>query len=151
MESAVIEQLLEKYFEGETTLAQEQQLRVYFSSDLVAEHLKVHQPMFAYFCHEQEQKVALNQTFSPKRKTRKVYLAAASVVVLLGVGYFAVQQFSRPTTAQTAYGTYDDPEAAFKATRKALELLSGHVNVGVNSMQYIETYEETKDKIFITE
>lgn len=151
MESAVIEQLLEKYFEGETTLAQEQELRAYFSSDLVAEHLKAYQPMFAYFNLEKEQTLVLNQEFPTAKKTWKIYLAAASVAVLLGVGYFTIQPFSSATSVKTAYGTYDDPEVAFRETRKALELLSGHVNVGVNSIQYIETYEETKDKIFITE
>jgi len=153
MESAVIEQLLEKYFEGETTLAQEQELRAYFSSDLVAEHLKAYQPMFAYFNREKEQTLVLNQEFPTAKKTWKIYLAAASVAVLLGVGYFTIQPFFSisSTSSKTAYGTYDDPEVAFRETRKALELLSGHVNVGVNSIQYIETYEETKDKIFITE
>lgn len=151
MELAVIEQLLEKYFEGETTLAQEQQLRAYFSTDLVAEHLKEYQPMFAYFNQEKEQKMVLNQRFTFKRKTRKIYWAAASVAVLLGVGYWTANQFSVPVNKPTQYGTYNNPEVAFQETRKALELLSGHVNVGVSSIQYIETYEETKDKIFITE
>ncbi|MBS1533803.1 MAG: hypothetical protein JST78_01905 [Bacteroidetes bacterium] len=151
MESAVIEQLLEKYFEGETTLAQEQELRAYFSSDLVAEHLKEYQAMFAYYNREKEQTLALNQEFPSAKKTWKIYLAAASVAVLLGVGYFTIQPFSNATSIKTTYGTYDDPEVAFRETRKALELLSGHVNVGVNSIQYIETYEETKNKIFITE
>ncbi len=38
-----IEQLLEKYFEAETSIAEENELRVYFSSQDVAQHLQQYQ------------------------------------------------------------------------------------------------------------
>ena len=36
MELKLVEQLLEKYFQGETTIAEEKQLKAYFSSNDVA-------------------------------------------------------------------------------------------------------------------
>ena len=35
-----IEKLVEKYFEGESSIAEEKELKVYFSSTDVAQHLK---------------------------------------------------------------------------------------------------------------
>lgn len=152
MESAVIEQLLEKYFEGETTLAEEQQLKAYFSSGSVPEHLQEYQPMFAFFKQERAQgsAAAMFVQAPQKNSMRYVYAAAAALVLCLGLGYWLMP----PTTSQsktTVYGTYDDPDQAFEATQKALGMLSEQVNVGVNSMQYLEKYEQTKDNIFITE
>ncbi len=47
-----IEELLNKYFEGETSSEEEQQLRTYFSSGEVPEHLIVYKPLFAYIEEE---------------------------------------------------------------------------------------------------
>lgn len=44
-----IEQLLEKYFEGETTIAEEKALKAFFNQGEVPEHLKVYQSQFQYF------------------------------------------------------------------------------------------------------
>ncbi|GAA6771951.1 hypothetical protein AAGS39_27010 [Flavobacterium sp. CGRL2] len=92
--------------------------------------------------------------FHYKLKKRNVaWLSiAASAVILLGIGtyYFASEQ-STTTTAvasKTELGTYDDPEEALKATQKALALLSNNVNVGIESVQYIKEYEQSKNKIF---
>ena len=49
MESAKIEKLLEKYYEAETTLQEEKQLKDYFSRSDVPAHLKEHKDMFNYF------------------------------------------------------------------------------------------------------
>ncbi len=44
-----IEILIEKYFQGETSLAEERELRSYFSSPNVAPHLEQYKAMFGYF------------------------------------------------------------------------------------------------------
>ena len=75
---------------------------------------------------------------------------ASSVLVLLGIGFFTFNNYSSPK-ATTELGTYDDPQVAFEETQKALALLSNHVNVGIESVRYVETYEVTRDKIFISE
>ena len=151
MESNKINALLEKYFEGETTLAEENELKKYFSSAVVAPHLQQYQSLFGYYTLETK------QNFEPKlmlqsNKNRKMYwqAVAASVVVLLGVGIYTFNNVSNDKINQEL-GTYDNPEEAFKETQKALAMLSNHVNVGIESIQYIENYENTKDQIFITE
>ena len=49
MELYKIEELIEKYFQGETSIAEEKELTNYFSSSNVAQHLEQYKPMFGYF------------------------------------------------------------------------------------------------------
>lgn len=70
---------------------------------------------------------------------------AASVIVLLGINTFTY--FHSPNETEDL-GTYENPEAAFEATQKALALLSENVNVGIESVEYINEYQYSKDLIF---
>ncbi|MBA9075202.1 hypothetical protein GGR22_003385 [Flavobacterium gossypii] len=139
-----IELLLEKYFEGETSIAEENELKLYFSSADVAQHLEQYKAMFGYFSSAKEQK--FEQKIPLKSKTQKVaWLSiAASVVILLGMFTF----YNRSINQSEDLGTYNDPEKAFEETQKALNLLSKNVNVGVESMQYVKEYQDSKDLIF---
>ena len=147
MELDRIEKLLDKYFDAETSIAEENELKAYFSSSDVAQHLQQYKPLFGYY------KVSKEQQFDKQlplltRKRKVVWLSvAASVVVLLGVGTFAY--FNNEMASQSSdLGTYDNPEVAFRETQKALNLLSGHVNTGVESVQYIQEYEIAKERVF---
>jgi hypothetical protein len=83
-----IDELLTKYFEGETTSEEEKRLRAFFAAGQVPQRLAVYKPLFAYFdqeiSHRQVQKAA-----SPSRG-RKTYLyaltgVAAGILLLLGI------------------------------------------------------------------
>lgn len=150
MELNRIEDILEKYFQGETTIAEEKELKEYFSSSNVAQHLEQYKPMFGYFSQVKQQKSTQNIPLKTKKRNVAWISIAASVVVLLSIGtYFYVSdKNAAPVVAQSELGTYDDPEEALKATQKALALLSNNVNVGIESVQYIKEYEQSKNKIF---
>lgn len=150
MEFNKIEDILEKYFQGETTIAEENQLKEYFSSPNVAQHLEQYKPMFGYFSQVKQQKSTQEIPLQTKKRNVAWLSIAAAIVVLLGIGtYFSVsEKNTAPVVAQTELGTYDDPEEALKATQKALALLSSNVNVGIESVQYIKEYEQSKNKIF---
>jgi hypothetical protein len=147
MELNKIEILLEKYFQGETSIAEENELRNYFSSLDVAQHLEQYKPMFGYFPLAKEQ--MLQQEIPRQSKKRDVtWLSiAASVVVLLGIGTYVFYNYDAAKEQQDL-GTYDDPEVAMRATQKALALLSSHVNVGIESVYYIKEYQDSKELIF---
>lgn len=151
MESDKINALLEKYFEGETTIAEENELKKYFSSAVVAPNLQQYQPLFGYYISETKQNFEPKLVLQSNKNRKMSWLAvAASLVVLLGVGIYTFNNVSNDKTNKEL-GTYNDPEEAFRETQKALAMLSNHVNVGIESIQYIENYENTKDQIFITE
>ena len=150
MELDKTEQLLEKYFDGETSIPEENELRAYFSSSDVAQHLEHYKPMFGYFSTAKEQHFEQQIPLTARKRKVAWISVAASVVVLLGAGTFAYFNYSQPRQNRDL-GTYDNPEVAFRETQKALEMLSDNVNVGVESVQYINEYEVTRDKIFIVD
>lgn len=147
MESNKIEILLEKYFQGETSIAEENELRVYFSSSNVSPELEQYKPVFGYFSLAKEQKFEQKIPLNSKRRNLSWLSIAASIVVLLGIGTFTFVNYFNANQNQNL-GTYDDPEVAFRETQKALSMLSTHVNTGIESVQYIQEYENSKNLIF---
>ncbi len=71
--------------------------------------------------------------------------ASTTVAVLIGVGGY--MYFGSNTTNQDL-GSYNSPEEAFAATQEVLNLLSHHVNTGIESVQYVQEYEDSKHLIF---
>ncbi|RKR11180.1 hypothetical protein C8C83_2879 [Flavobacterium sp. 90] len=150
MELDKIENILEKYFQGETSIAEEKELKEYFSSSNVAQHLEQYKPMFGYFSQVKEQKSTQEIPLQTKKRNVAWLSIAASAVLLLGIGtfFYVSQKTATPVVAQSELGTYDNPEEALAATQKALALLSNNVNVGIESVQYVKEYEQSKNKIF---
>ena len=145
MESNKIEQLLELYLEGETTSAEEKELQYYFSSSNVAPHLEQYKPLFNYFSQAKKQEYLKEFPKQHKNPKLRWISIAASVVLVLGVGSYL---FLNESHQNKDLGTYDDPEIAFRETQKALALLSNNVNTGIESVQYIEEYQNSKNLIF---
>ncbi|WP_300570582.1 hypothetical protein [Flavobacterium sp.] len=147
MELYKIDILIEKYFQGETSIAEEKELRSYFSSQNVAPHLEQYKAMFGYFTEAKQQE--FTQEIPQQTKKQKVmWLSiAASVVVFFGMIAFFMVNTDQPVN-QKELGSYDSPEEAFKETQKALALLSSNVNIGVESMNYVHEYSNSKQLIF---
>jgi len=146
MEHNKIEILLEKYLEGKTSIAEGKELRDYFSTSNVAKHLEQHKSLFECFSEEKEQGVSPSPKSRDKKRTVVWLSIAASVVVLLGIGTYVY--FNSNPSQNLNLGTYNDPEIAFKETQKALNLLSNHVNAGIESVHYVEEYQHSKNLIF---
>ena len=150
MELAKIEQLLEKYFEGETTIAEEIQLKQYFSAEQVAAHLGHYKPLFGYLSSGKEEKFTPLLSLNTKKRFPVARIAiAASVVFLVGViAFLNYPPASQTQLAKSELGSFESPEEAFEETQKALALLSEKVNVGMESVNYINEYENSKNLIF---
>ncbi len=147
MELDKIEEVLEKYFRGETNISEEKELKDYFSSPNVAQHLEQYKPIFCYFALDKYQKSEKVIRFKTKKRNLTWLSIAASIVVLLGIGTFGYFKYENSNPDKTL-GTYDDPELAFKETQKALSMLSTNINVGIESVQYIQEYDNSKNLIF---
>lgn len=149
MEFDKIEALLEKYFEGATSISEENVLKSYFSSTDVAPHLEHYRSLFAYFSEAKEHKLASTVNLITKRSKNVWWSIAAAVAVLIGAGTYMYFNTVDSQKTNVELGTYDDPEEAFEATQKALAMLSTNVNVGVEGVQYLQVYEVTKEKVFV--
>jgi hypothetical protein len=89
-----IDELINKYFEGETSGEEERRLRAFFASGKAPQRLAVYKPMFAYFDEEirkKQEKQGKQGKGRPAARRNILYglsVAAACLVLLLGITYF---------------------------------------------------------------
>ncbi|MGS2763169.1 hypothetical protein [Sinomicrobium sp. M5D2P9] len=141
MELARIEKLVEKYFESTTTTAEEKELRTYFLQDEVAPHLRAYQPMFRYFSEAREEKSEKEFRIKPGKKWNYAWMSvAATVVIAVGIWFS-----NRPST--------EEKEAllAYQETVQALYMIGENLNKGTDKIEYLNEFEETKNKILPVE
>lgn len=89
-----IEELVNKYFDGETTCEEERELRRFFAQERVPEHLKAYGPFFAFF-EEEKRKPATKEEENPLQQKKKntfrnrlMYATggiAATLLLLVGI------------------------------------------------------------------
>ncbi|MDV6168022.1 hypothetical protein R1T16_06270 [Flavobacterium sp. DG1-102-2] len=146
MELQTIERLLDKYFDGETTIAEEKDLKLYFSSPGVAPQLEQYRPLFGYLSSQEEQRFDKPLPLkTPKRYG--AWLSVAASVALLG-GMLTLYNSQQPSQTDDL-GTFSSPEEAYQETQKALNMLSNNVNVGVGSVHYVaKEYDKSTKVIF---
>lgn len=145
-----INQLIEKYFEGETTLQEEQSLKNYFNSADVDERLVEYQPMFQFFTNQQQ--LILDKQFETELmdmiangQNRRSILRplnswviriAAAVVLALGVWWLVPTDQTKPVAQETTidWSKYEPetPEEAIKILRTALVRTSKELNKGAS-------------------
>ena len=94
-----IEQLLNRFLEGESTIAEEEILARYFATHKVDSEWEPYKKLFAYFESGMNEDVATTaaSTTIIKVNWRKIMSIAASVAIVLGVGILAIlYDFSKP-------------------------------------------------------
>lgn len=163
-----IQSLLDKYFAGETTLAEEQILRQYFHNEKVEKAHLQYQPLFQFFAKEKE--AQLNENFEEKviakvgRKSkvlkmrslsRRILKVAAVFLVLLTAWMVTQNALKTPEQIMEerwAAHEIKDPEKAFEATKAALLFASIKMNRGtkkaaggVVKLQKVSKYFKTKN------
>ncbi|MEO0733230.1 MAG: hypothetical protein AAFZ52_10375 [Bacteroidota bacterium] len=127
--------LLERYFAGETSLAEERDLRAYFLGDQVAPELEEHRPLFAYWQVRTEVPAALPRR---RRLPRLLAATAAAIALLLTANVWLPVQppiDSSPMVAEAQPKTIDwsqyevtEPEAALRILRSTLKTASTELN-----------------------
>lgn len=134
--------LLEKYWEGQSSLAEEQRLKQYFATETVDARLRAEAPFFAALRAERAVQLPESQAVAPLRATwgGKIYryAAAASVAILLtGAGwwFFKNRPIEQPNqananTEKLYQDTFDDPQKAAEEIRRALALVSKKMRKG---------------------
>lgn len=157
MNTSVIEDLLARFYEGNTTLEEEQALREFFRRMDVPAHLKSHQQMFTYFsdksCEEQndpgfEQKMTLLLTgktepdvvrMNPAR-IRLRYVLSIAATILLMVGIFITFQYEVRQSGKMAGKV--DLEIAYSNVNEALLLVSGNLNCGMKQAEKLQMIDK---------
>jgi len=159
MDSNEIKQLLEKYWNCETSLEEEQQLKEYFRGNNIPESFKETSELFRYF--EAQKKDSLNHGFDgevmkrikeerPQGKVVKMMFnvarIAAGVVVVVAATYFVRQEIRKSYPPEIA-DTYSDPKLAFEETKKALMMISKGFGKAQRETRRINLLNEAEQKI----
>jgi len=154
MEYKEIEEILNRYLEGESTLEEEMRLKEYFSqADIPAEHSEMKE-LFQYFA-EAKQEAAPNFDVSAelnsvienewKKETRNrfrriaAWAGSAAAVLVLTFGIF--QYMNKPEAV--IKDTYKDPKLAYAETKRALLLVSRTMNRSTTSLKYLSKVDQS--------
>ena len=84
-----IEELIDRYFEGQTSCDEERELRRFFTQENIPESLQVYRPLFA--CLDQEAKAFQKESIPAKKlsfRRRFIYMTggiAAGLLLLIGI------------------------------------------------------------------
>ena len=145
MESANIDKLLDAYFEGETTLAQEKELRVYFASDTIASAHECYIPIFKGLQVAKDEQMVQSITFptQEKRKNRSWWIGiAASAIIVLSVSAYVYNDSNTLTKEE------QEAVMAYNQTKEALFLLSKNLNKGAEGLDHLNEFTNTTNKYF---
>ena len=140
-----MKKLIEKYFEGTSTLEEESRLRDYFNGPNVEEALKQYQPLFNFF--EAEQKASLGADFDQRLMAgiegqgrivsmhswkRRLLQVAAVGVILIGAFVFLKKPITHSSQTAINWEKYEttDTQLAYEQTKEALKLLSSKLKKG---------------------
>jgi len=152
MELQKIHILLQKYFDAETTIDEENELITYFTSEEVDDNLKMYVPMFSgikelsadedlslgedlmNFILESEHKEKLRYRWMWQIVTG---VAASVILVMLAVNFYS---------SQTQWkDTFSDPKQAYSEASKTLEFVAGKYNKGLAQLKPIGKIESATD------
>ena len=159
-----IEQLLARYYEGETTRAEEKLLKEFFARDDVPVNLRPHQPMFRFFTaeathtlsDEQQDKVLIRRIEQYQReastvrthpgKRRLYYFSgiAAGLLILFSLVFAIRNEVSRRHHDELLTSS---AEGAYTQTKQALLLVSVGLNTGLDAVQHFKTLDKAMEKI----
>lgn len=159
MSSQKIEKILQKYFEGESSLSEEKELREFFQRDDVPSHLQSLKSQFQCF-HEATSFNELGSDFDKKvldsikddgkiikfsfRKRSSVYIItsiAASILILVTV-FFQLNTFSRKID-----DTFNDPKVAYNEAKKIMVFVSEKFNKGTDQLAPISKVNDGIEKL----
>lgn len=136
-----IDTLLNKYWEGETELKEEEILKAYFKSEHVAEGHLPFAGLFEYFDDHKKLKYHdssefNNQTVKVFTFRKFIYAAAAVLVLVLGaVTVMQLMEVQNTSNKSSMVQEIEDPEEALRVTKEALALVSSKFRASQESVR----------------
>lgn len=159
MDSKNINALLEKYWNCETSLEEEQQLKEYFRGREIPEQLKETAVLFQYFDDHKKKTLAdsgfdhevLTKVKTPKQgKVAKLVfnsMRIAAGIAVLVIATFLVRNEIRKSNPSPVEDTYDDPKLAFEETKKALQMISKSFGSAQDKAKKINMFNEAQKSV----
>ena len=159
MELLKMNELLEKYWKGETTLEEEAQLRRYFREEEPPEPLRHVAALFRHYQVQPRLDARFDERLKPHLNEDKpvpmwpTLLKTAAVVAIFLLGalwvkhtYVDESQASASVAAVTQ-DTYEDPEQAYEEAKQALLLVSSLMNEGTQHLTKLEEFDQAQQVV----
>ncbi|MBU2650082.1 MAG: hypothetical protein KKA81_04030 [Bacteroidetes bacterium] len=153
MNSQRIEKLLERYYNGETSLQEDREIRDFFRSENIPAHLLSVKPQFDAIDQEAGDilpddsfdRIILNKiedgniAYIRIRKKTIIFSAIAAAATIL----ILITIFTRfnPFTS-TIEDTLSDPTIAYNEAKKILLYVSGNFNKGTEKLQPLSSFDQ---------
>ena len=132
-----IENLLEKYWCGETTLEEEKEIKSHFESNL---SLTTDDTYFRYLFRKQQIKFeGANPTMIRKKIPRLSAVATITIGLVTAISIF--------NDAKKDPFAIDNPEKAFQATMEALMMIGAEINEGQNHTLKLTKINKAKEEL----
>jgi len=161
MDFKELRKLLQKYYNGETTLKEEDTLKKYFADNPdIDEEFHAEKEQFLMFNKAEKQDVPIEdfekklerlidnqKVIYPVFKRNKTWIriaaVAASVLIIFGI-YNSVKYF----TGKPEYlDTIEDPQMAYEETKKTLLYISEKLNYGTRELENINKLNSSVQKL----
>ncbi len=152
MKSEEIKRLLEKYYEGESTVEEEVFLKNFFSLGDIPEDLINEKEIFSYYLKSAivpEPSLAFEKNIiaaldsigeaslnQKRRRAFGIFTSIAAVILILTGSYFFFIHKSEPRD------TFSDPEIAYAETMKILYGVSIRLNKGTQALDRMSSMQE---------
>jgi uncharacterized secreted protein with C-terminal beta-propeller domain len=159
MDSKRIKKLLDKYYQGETSLEEQEILKEYFNNDSLQNGNNEDKMIFNYLQSEKSvipadltetlDKIIDNEAKKNKTKVVKIVRWAGSIaaILLIGILFLVFGKVENKTIEKTLYAdTYSDPEQAFKETQKVLLFISKTMNKKSTGIQHLAEIDKSLKK-----
>jgi len=155
MELNEIDQLLDKYFEGETSLEEEAQIKVFLQSkDLLPEKYKRIKAMFSFYqaTKNESSELKIENLIPFHKKERKsfrilYYAVAASAAILFGIWFMQDSKIEKPVYAYINGKPVENQELAYKEAQKALMLVSKNLNEGTKNIGHLSELDKALSSV----
>jgi hypothetical protein len=147
-----IEVLIEKYYRGETTVREENELRDFFRNGDVPDRLKTEAGIFGFFYSEAETPlpgdlesrlgsmgpVTRRPGRIPGRNLRTYLVSGIAAAILVLIGIFVDMRIREAGPLEVKTDTYEDPYLAYAEAKKVLYLVSEKLNTGREPLKKLE-------------
>jgi hypothetical protein len=153
MDSKKIDELLKRYWNAESSLEEENELRQYFKSKQIPDHLKEAAALFLYFDSNKKKTisdVSFDAEVMNPGKVRSLVINAmriAAGVAVLVLAIWFVREEVREDQPQAIVDTYEDPKMAFEETKKALLMISKSFGTAEEQAKKINLFNEAQEEI----
>lgn len=161
MEYSKIRELLEKYWECESSLAEESLLREFYARHHgeLPPDLREAAPLFQYYHAAETDTMPELFTSEPAPWETATIIRpfwhswmkyAAVLLMAAGLGYSVFSFQQRRDDPQDTYAfrdTFTDPKLAYQETQRALQILSKNLNKGKQQMEKLSYFHDATEMI----